>query len=314
MRTETIGEITVTYPDNVVAAFARNPVTVDGFTGTHVLMNVKNSANGMACDDKRTPLGGELFFDIAYYMQVMFDQSIIGRVDYDSAVSGSGMADDYIVSLEFYNGSVKTGSMSFEVLGVWASNMPSDEQILTRFVGYPFTVSLFVPFMGTVSIGDDSYAAPSKACNVVIPDSSDDVEVTADGQSVKVVADNGCSGVYLRWVDSCGRYCYWLFKKGNITSKIANTGEFKRKNTGTDMGGRRTAKTVTPSVEVCAPLVDADTFMFLLGCAASPVVDMYDDGGWLSVEVEAGDIVRERETLQDFIMKIVLPESNLQKL
>ena len=47
MREQTIGGIKVSYPDAVVAAFARNPILIEGFTGTSVELNVTNKDTGI---------------------------------------------------------------------------------------------------------------------------------------------------------------------------------------------------------------------------------------------------------------------------
>ena len=53
MRENVTNGISVSYPDKVVAVFASNPVTIKGFTGTHVELVI----NGIK--DKRRPFGDE---------------------------------------------------------------------------------------------------------------------------------------------------------------------------------------------------------------------------------------------------------------
>lgn len=313
MRTDSVEGIVVNYPDETVAVFGRNPVEITKFTGTSIVMEVTDGTNTVK--DERSPFGGGCFFDLSYYMQVLFNTDNLGAVDYDSYVSDNGLAKSYDVKLTFQNGTSSLGSLSFTLLGVWASALPPAVQTVRRFIGYPFVASLLTPSKGKVKGGSVSYDAPSESVSFAVhPSESADMVVTTDEQTVNIKVEPGCKGVYLRWIDGYGRYCHWLFRKGEVTTDVSDTGQVKRRNTGTDFGVRRTGKEVGQSVEVCAPLVDGDTFDFLLGVVASPVVDMYSDGGWVCVNVDGGSLVRERSELQDFIIEVVLPDIIVQRL
>lgn len=144
------------------------------------------------------------------------------------------------------------------------------------------------------------------------------------------IVDGIDEGVYLRWIDRHGFTCYWLFKRGAEQFQIANGGEYVRNNLlaydqsyGYQGGaGRRQAYTRQDTVPLCAPLVDRDTWDFLLDIATSPVVDMFRgykaDGvtpNWQSVTVQAGSYTKAMRTpLQDFALNILLPETPTQTL
>lgn len=144
------------------------------------------------------------------------------------------------------------------------------------------------------------------------------------------IVDGVDDGFYLRWIDRHGFYCYWLFKKGAEQFQIANGGEYLRNNLlaydqsyGYQGGaGRRQAYTRLDTVPVCAPLVSRETWDYLLGVAASPVVDLFRgykaDGKtpiWQSVTVQAGTYTKAMRTpLQDFALNILLPETPTQTL
>lgn len=309
MRTEIIGDITVTYPNETVAMFARNPITVKGFTGTSVAMTVTDE-NGKVAKDKRAPFGNECFFDLAYYLQGLFGTSALGKVDYESRTRV--LSDVYNVELSFYEGTTATGTFSFNLCGIWAAVLDDSNEKVRMFTGYPFSVC--VRSNGAYTV--DSVTLGKKGI-YNIPVSGERTVKVMNGTTVvrTIEVEESCgSGIYLRWIDRGGAYRYWLFKKGDERTTEETDGELLRKNTGTDYAVRRTSKKVGRSVEICAPLVDADTFTFLLGVVASPVVDMYSNGEWVSVEVDAGEITRERSEIQDFIVSVVLPEVIVQKL
>lgn len=311
MREQTAGGISVSYPDKVVAAFGRNPIVINGFSGTEVVMKVSNGKQEV--EEKRAPFENGCFFDLAYYLQVLMKPSF--NVGY-SGVTDSGMASKFNVSLEFMNGSTVTNTITFEVVALWASSISQADESLKMFDGYPFTVSVFTDGTYTINAGGATFTPSVGVHNFPVTDNTSVVVKDLSGkvvQSIKVNKTCG-EGVYLRWVDKCGMYRYWLFRKGNTTNTIEASSEFIRKNTGTDYGKRKSEKKVKPSVEICAPLVDENTFNFLLGVAASTVVDMYDNGEWVSVDVESGDIVFERTMYQDFIVNLILPETIVQKL
>lgn len=309
MRTGNTGDITVTYPDEVVAMFARNPIMITGFTGTNVTMTVTDE-NGKVANDKRAPFGNECFFDLAYYLQGLFDTSSLAEVDYES--DARVLSDVYSVELAFYDGTTSVGTFSFSLCGIWAAVLDDSDENVKMFTGYPFSVC--VRSNGAYTV--DSVTLGEKGI-YNIPVSGEKTVNVMNGTTVvrTIEVEESCgSGVYLRWIDRGGAYRYWLFKKGDERTTAEADGELLRRNTGTDYSTRRTSKKVGRSVEICAPLVDEDTYTFLLGVVASPVVDMYSNGEWVSVEVDAGDVTRERSEIQDFIVSIVLPEVIVQTL
>ena len=313
MREQTISGISVSYPDKVVAAFGRCPINISGFNGTEVAMKVKNIKTAAEVMERRAPFGYECFFDLAYYLQVLMKPSF--HVDY-SNVTDSGMANAFSVELEFLNGTSTIATMDFDIVAVWASVFVRSDESLKMFEGYPFTVGVFTDGTYTINAGGATFSPSVGVHNFPITGNTSVVVKDSSGkvvQSVKVTKSCG-EGIYLRWVDKCGIYRYWLFRKGNVTNTIEASDEFTRNNMGTDFGVRKHNKKVKQSIEICAPLVDGNTFNFLLGMAASTVVDMYNNGEWVSVDIDAGDIVQERVMYQDFIVSVLLPETIVQKL
>lgn len=317
MRTEINGNVTVVYPDALVAAFARNPITVEGYTGTAIELIVTGGSKTMR--EKRSLFGDGCFFDLAYYLQMLFSD-MFPDVDY-TAIAANGLSAKCTVTLDFYNGITKERSTSFNVVAVWAYQIHTGDEVVKMFEGFPFTVGV-VTTNSLDKVSVDGVETPLNAVGSFnIPMAGEGIvrlihtlgSTVIISKTIKVVKECG-NGIYLRWIDRTGTYRYWVFKQGNVTTDVNNNDEFIRKNTGTDFGKRRSDKKVGTSMEVCAPLVDGDTFAFLLEVAVSPVVDMYSEGKWLPVNIEGGSIVRERETRQDFIVNVVLPDTIVQKL
>lgn len=304
MRNGNVGSISVSYPDELVACFGRNPIVINGFSGASVEMEVTNNYTGERRTERRAPFGDVCRFELDYFLGTLFDQSVLGDVGYNGIGDG-GMVRNHTVKLYFYDTTSVSDEFTFNLKVLWAAKLPPYEQTIKMFSGYPFTVSLVTDNGESVKVGSRTYTAPSES--VTIPVDAPCV-VTSKYQKV-TIKEGGCNdGIYLRWIDIYGRYCYWAFKKGNSTTSLTEESKFVRNKV------RKSVKNVGSTMEVCAPLVDDETFDFLLNLAASPMIEMYTSEGWVMVDIEAGDIVRERTSLQDFIVTLVLPDTDVQKL
>lgn len=136
------------------------------------------------------------------------------------------------------------------------------------------------------------------------------------------------NNVYLRWVDSQGRYEYYLFKQmGDDYEYTAGAWERNEVDIPTAYvqgqnvaSGMRQAFTQSIGMTLGAKLVDAQTLDYLLTLLGSPIVDMfagYDDNDtplWRRVNVSPSKFQRTTKPLQDFSVQIVVPSLNLQTL
>jgi hypothetical protein len=135
-------------------------------------------------------------------------------------------------------------------------------------------------------------------------------------------------GVYLRWIDNLGRFCYWLFKdlgtsdavvgSSYISADIVNPIIYNSGvNAGTDV---RQSFSRTKTRNLGAKSVDAELFEFLLTLVSSPFVDMFDgyDANdvpqWHRVNVAPGTVARSTKPRQDFTVAIVEPTQITQSL
>lgn len=135
-------------------------------------------------------------------------------------------------------------------------------------------------------------------------------------------------GVYLRWINKHGEYCYYLFEDGTESNAVQNGGvnlnEFVRTlefQSGYSAGSNRpTEKNAQKSVRLFASLVDKNTFDMLEGLPESPIVDLFmglDSDGvgkWLGVNVAPGTFARTTATLQDFECSMLHPTTFNQSL
>ncbi len=354
----------VEYPD--VIGFAFNPcvINVSGSVWDSVEVKVTCIRTGESHSENREMFGSACFFDLQHYIQGSFDSVEFSKCKYIDAADDTKLGALFDVEVSFWKDAAVVDSMSFQTFYVWGAMSVGEryngDRVLTWFKHFPFTVGIYSGIGGTVRRFEDGVEArevtiPSQGVwnvpvvgldavgelvlNLVgVEDIPSTFENTFDltfrdignreGFEVRCKVDESDEGVYLRWINRHGFYCYWLFAKGDESRKVANDGEFLRNNmTGYSIKngyhggtGRMQRKTGENSLPVCAPLVDSETFDFLFELATSPVVDMYmgtDDNGspaWMRVNISVGTFTKTRKALQDFICTIVLPETRVQSL
>lgn len=149
--------------------------------------------------------------------------------------------------------------------------------------------------------------------------------VNDDSTTYRLAIDRCTKGVYLRWLDNFGQWCYYLFR---VTGRNYTTKETQSwqdgilRNELKDEGGVFLASGQThqqmsqqESISLGAKLVDAETFDFLLTLANSPMVEVLVNASeyleaagttpyWERVSVVAGSYARTGAPLQDFVVSI----------
>lgn len=364
MRTSNIGSTTIEYPDEI--SFCFNPVVINifGQNWDRVSVTVTDVVSDVAYKESRALFNKSCFFDVSFYMQSAFDDVEFGKIDYSSTTpSDSGLGRLFSLEIDFYSGNVLSESFQFSTFTIWGAMKVGERyngsRTFTWFKNLPFTIGMYTAGKGTVSVTTDGIPASPivlserKVYNITLnginaynevvlnlPGTSVGANVfdntfdftfhalTNVASNVRLIVDECTDGVYLRWVNRHGFYCYWLFKRGDESKQIANDGEFIRNNmqdynyvNGYHGGsGRKQRKTEENALPVCATLVDSDTFDFLFQLTLSPVVDMYagkDVNGvdrWNAVNVSVGNFNKTRAVLQDFVATIILPETRVQSL
>lgn len=366
MRTRKVGDTTIEYPDEI--AFCFNPIVINilGHAWEYVEAVITDVESGNFNSERRVMFGTSCFFDISFYAQSYFDQVDFKKVDYKKiGAQDSGLGRLFSIEMNFYSDSTTlANSFQFNTFIVWGAMKVGEKyngnRVMTWFKHFPFSVGMYSSTKATIYVVSDGSRLPSielsdrRVWNIILDDYIDaDKEliinlpangVTAsvfdhtfdftflgilnESSTVRLLVDDSMTGIYLRWIDRHGYYCYWLFTSGDENRQVTNDGEFIRNNmqdysyaNGYHGGaGRKQRKTEEYALPICAPLIDSDTYDFLFQLATSPVVDMYagkDMYGvdrWLAVNIAVGSYNKTRAALQDFVCTIILPETNVQGL
>ena len=328
MRSEEVNGVVIQYPDAVSFCFNTMPVLVKGYGGTYINVAITNNNTLKTVTEKRNLFGGDCFFDLSYYVRSLFLTDTIGDTSGNDAMT----MVEYSVSVMLFNGATQEGSLIFDTHVVWGSlgmgEVFDKYSRLKYYRNLPFTFSVYYPYENAARM--EVYADGTKVLDF---NSSrgiknfnpsqfgypDKVEFKTEDKTITYIADDCTDGVYLRWLDRQGFIRYWLFKRGASSYEVKDALDVRR----SDMQGhteRRISKAENAMFKACAPLVDGDTFDMLRELATSPLVDMYigkdedDVPQWLAVNVKSDTIEKTRETLQDFEITILLPETRLQSI
>ena len=146
---------------------------------------------------------------------------------------------------------------------------------------------------------------------------------------------NNCTeGIYLRWINKLGEYCYYLFNISSESNEIKNGDvnivnflkniDFEYESgyvNGYAKGTNRTqSKNGQKSIRLYVPLVDRDTFLFLESLIESVHIDLFCGYGdsneelWMGVNVSEGTFTKTNTPLQDFECNLILPFTFIQSL
>lgn len=365
MRTHKVDNTTIEYPDEI--SFCFNPVVMNvfGHPWEWVSVTVTDTVTDEEHVEKRQMFGNACFFDVSFYMQAAFDTMNFNKIDYSSTgTQDSEMGRLFSIEVDLLSiDGVLGNSLQFNTFVVWGAMKVGEryngDRTLTWFKNFPFSVGMYVAGEGSINVFADGSSLPPivvserKAYNLMLkglnannelifnlPGSDYSASVfdnTFDftfhgllntSSTVKLLIDDCEDGVYLRWINRHGFYCYWLFSRGDENKQVANDGEFIRNNmqdysyvNGYHGGsGRKQRKMEENTLPICAPLVNSDTYDFLFQLTLSPVVDLYrgkdvnDIDRWEGINVSVGTYSKTRAILQDFVATIILPETRIQSL
>lgn len=148
----------------------------------------------------------------------------------------------------------------------------------------------------------------------------------SSSQNIYELAIDRCtSGVYLRWLDSQGQWCYYLFRVVGQTYNTSVAQEWvdgivrneltPERDVYLASGQQHQRMSEVETISLGAKLVDAETFDYLLSLTSASLVDVMvnkeeyvagltEDARWERVQVVAGSYARTAATLQDFVVSI----------
>lgn len=317
--------------------------------------------------DERLVFNGQCTFDIQRALQMLFAEVEHSRIGYGEAFTDSPLKATAQVTIYALVSSVATEMGRFGIDAIWGtiSARESSGGIMRRkwFVRYPFTVDVFAkngtsfdvlidgkqsdimfynhdedaegatPYhrylLNPARVIDPSTVAHS--VHIAVPHS---LVLKNDEEAVGMVAytldiDRSANGVYLRWIDQQGRYCYYLFKEIGSASTVSTSSTWERNDMNVPtayIDGVNVETSVRQSLSrkktrsLGAKLVDSETYDFLLTLAQSVVVDVFDgyDANdaplWHRVNIVAGSYEKTTKHCQDFIFSIEEPAQSAQTL
>lgn len=307
-------------------------------------------------------------FDIRRALQMLFVGTRCSETTYDQDFVDSPLYKTISVAVYAISESNETSySQTVRITAIWGgiSVGESSGGVMHRrwFVDYPFTLDVFARKGTSFDIMIDGKqpgimfynhredydgATPyhrylmnpakildpesvEREVHIVIPHS---LVLQNDRERVGLMAytltiDRCTMGVYLRWIDRQGRYCYYLFRDQGTAAAVSVEERWVHNEmsvptayeNGVNVGIQERRQMACKSTRsLGARLVDSETFDFLLTLAQSVVVDEfdgYDQEGvplWHRVNVVAASYTKTTKHLQDFSFSIEEPTAEIQTL
>lgn len=372
-RTQVVSDVglLVEYPDAVQFAFSPaiiKLVTIrerkNGFISIKVAGDGKEYTERRELPDSNSGYGTPAI-NISSLLQIAFGD--LGEYsEYGTLFMSDNLMKTFSLLLDFIGDSGSTTLVDDSITVIWGARelgqATAGAHRVPWWMWYPFTLSFFgdpsVPMRVQTPVG--SFEGAESALSIfslrsrpymVQAISSTTMEyggLEPIAKTTVYMLDtcNDTDGVYIRWIDNLGRYCYWLLKESGSSTEM----EVERWNRylapiyvqsqriDTDVRQSFTKKTYR---SLGARLLDREQMQWLMTLAASPVVDVFDgyliDGVivsasdakdwvngrtdlaqystiWHRVNVVASKIDISTADLQDFSITIEEPEQKTQRL
>ncbi len=339
--------MTISYPD---LGFAFNPIRIiiENYTQGEA---ITLESSGVTI--QREPIAGtdNLTFELAAIAKSLFDRLEFPFIQEQDTT----LLKTLNFTLSNSSGVLLSGSIPVLWGALQIGEKYTQNKTLTYFKGFPFTVPLYTEGEIVLKANGVEYKTigPGKH-NLDISDINSSVVIeafneysrkvfdytfdftfgpqkvlTPNNLKIKVnVVDCPNEGVYLRWINKYAEYNYYLFGSG-VSSSTTRSIDIAYENIyyTTDLTdnyhfgtGKNIGKDIDQTIKLYAPLVDSDTFDFLLSLAESPVVDMftgYDSTGkanWISISILDGTFAKSTSILQDFELFLVPNLKQVQTL
>lgn len=357
----------IDYPNELAYAGMPAIVRVSQLDTAYIGVGITIKVGNNYYTETRTPYNGEVAFDISRYMQLAF----IGRKlspnygdlrDEQGETSITQASVSAVVSLTSSSGTIDN-ALSFAVNAL-VGYMPigrANGGVRGRrwFVNFPQTFDFYGEEHISVSLDNTSvtnerlgeaiqqisvelspyWDNATEGAQSAVLTATDAVYLNGDvlirgAQSVyRLTIDRCTSGVYLRWLDNFGQWCYYLFRttgRNYATKEVQSWQDGVLRNelqpeNDVYIGHSSQQLSQQESISLGAKLVDAETFDFLLTLTNSPIVevltnateyqaDNYITPLWERVSVVAGSYARTGAPLQDFAVSIVRNAQTSQML
>lgn len=358
----------VEYPESL--AYAGNPLIVKVRKSTDGTKDIAGASITINVGDEyyveeRECYKNEAIFDISRYALMAF---IDKKLEYEAGgckvkISDLSQTVKVAVSLTYSDGTT-TNALTTDIEALYGYITPSQVNGGNRkrkwFVNFPMTLDFYgeegVSIYVNTYEGDDYFDVPtingtSQLCADIsryqLPDGATIAFVRSEGNSVylegknirrydneyKLDIDRSTSGIYLRWLNHLGQWCYYLFQ---VRGRNYTTKETKSWQDGIlrdaltpenyvylQSGQMKPQYSQQESISLGAKLVDEEIYDFLLTITNSPLVDVlinaesYRNGDmpkWERVSVVPGSYARTNAHLQDFAVSINRNQQTTQML
>lgn len=312
--------------------------------------------------EARTLYGGSATFDISRYLQMAFLNKELAPQYGGEPIKESALGQEVSAVVQLSNASGESlTALSFDTLALFGyiayGQVNGGARHRKLWANFPQTFDFFInnsseiyvefednyQDYNTVAWGDYKQAS----VEVAIPGTAKSAELYADGviylngatevqghTVYRLSVDRSKSGVYLRWIDHLGQWCYHLLRctGNNYTTKELQTwaiGELRdgiEPTNGVLQSGDFLHQQLSrqQTISLGAKLVDADTFDYLLSLTNSPRVEMLLNAEdyqtknaqpiWERVNIVAGSYARTGAPLQDFVVSIAKTANKTQML
>lgn len=360
----------IEYPNEL--AYAGMPMIIKvSNAGSYIGVGITIKVGEDYHAETRTLYNGEVTFDIQRYAQMAFVGKDLGYKLVSSESWQKSNLSQYIevvVSLTDSAG-VTTNAATFDItalygyIGIYQTNGASVRK-RKWFYHYPQSFDFYGnaiggPYLVVDGGGVASWAIPNSE-NIeqtavfinyrmtVLENTKRKAELTAyntwgiNGDNVVNIRTTYdldivycTSGVYLRWLDHLGQWCYYLFRptgRNYTTKEVQSWQDGILRNSLAPENGvyLQSGQTMhqysqQESISLGAKLVDAETFDFLLTLTHSPVVEVLANASdyvedptttplWERVSVVGGSYARTSAPLQDFSVSIIRNAQTSQML
>lgn len=367
MRHSSITGADIYYPNQIAFCFSPMMISViqSGAVMTGSKVKIKKST-GVYWEESREPINGAVEFDVSKYAQMLFNLDNVSALSNLMKVYESALIKDVEIIIEVSTASA-TNSLNINIETIWGA-LSEDEVFgghrnITWFTKFPFTVNVMCKngsYFNVMSDGENNdqvfsiadesvapldhelheyivdirnlFGKPKRELYIASPFCAkvqDDV-LSTSVQSYRMKIDNSEEGLYLRWIDRQGRYCYWLFKQNGKNTKIEE--EFRYNKIGDQSFNSsgtcnsltyQAKKTGVDVLTAFAPMVYKDEKEYLHQILTSPIVDLYkgtkivngiDVDKWTRVNIASGTFGTEKKNYQDFMIQIELSQKQSQGL
>lgn len=358
----------IVYPNELAYAGMPAIVRVSNLDASYLGVGLTIQVGEAYYTETRTPYNGEVVFDISRYMQLAFVGKSLGVKygdnRYTQAVSSPTQAEVGVVVMLTDTAGTSTNALSFDLNALfgyinigrangggvrnrrWFVNFPQtfdfygEEHISVSLDNTSVTIERLGEAIQQISVELSPYwgnATEGAQSAVLIATNAvhlnGDVLNRGAQSAYRLTIDRCTSGVYLRWLDNFGQWCYYLFRttgRNYATKEVQSwvdgvlRNELQPEND-VYIGHSSQQLSQQESISLGAKLVDAETFDLLLTLTNSPIVEVLTNATeyqannsttplWERVSVAGSSYARTGAPLQDFAVSIVRNAQTSQML